>query len=74
MALRTRTTSGPKPNPTLFTKYSSQTRPASNRVVWAVTSRCTARTGLYRYTPASFAKSFPLPIGTTPSATSAPVA
>src|SRR5882762_8502934 len=72
MPLRTRTTSGPKPNPTLFTKYSPHTRPASNRAVWAVTSRRTARTGLCRYTPASFAKSFPLPIGTTPRATSPP--
>src|SRR3989454_5745953 len=64
MAFRTRTTSGPKPKPTLFTKYSPQTSPASNRAVRAVTSRCTARTGLCRYTPASFAKSFPVPIGT----------
>src|SRR2546426_1429087 len=31
---------------------------------------CTARTGLCRYMPASFAKSFPVPIGTTPSARS----
>jgi len=37
-----------------------------------VTSRRTAPTALCRYTPTSFAKSFPLPIGTTPSATSAP--
>src|SRR2546430_8008503 len=73
MAFRTRTTSGPKPKPTLFTKYSPQTSPASNRAVRAVTSRCTARTGLCRYTPASFAKSFPVPIGTTPSATSPPL-
>src|SRR6266550_3593337 len=51
MAFRTRTTSGPKPKPTLFTKYSPQTSPASNRAVRAVTSRCTARTGLCRYTP-----------------------
>ena len=72
MALRTRTTSGPKPNPTLFTKYSPQTSPASNLAVRAVTSRRTARTGLCRYTPTSFAKSLPLPIGTTPSATSPP--
>src|SRR5437867_4087747 len=72
MAFRTRTTSGPKPNPTLLTKYSPQTRPASNLAVCAVTSRRTARTGLCRYTPASLAKSFPLPIGTTPSATSPP--
>src|SRR2546426_12735085 len=54
MAFRTRTTPGPKPKPTLFTKYSPQTSPASNRAVRAVTSRCTARTGLCRYTPASF--------------------
>jgi len=45
---------------------------ASNRATWAVTSRRTAPTALCRYTPTSFAKSFPLPIGTTPSATSAP--
>src|SRR5205809_1312673 len=73
MVLRTRTTSGPKPKPTLFTKYSPQTRPTSNLAVRAVTSRRTARAGLCRYTPASFAKSLPLPIGTTPSATSPPL-
>src|SRR5438034_8542653 len=38
MAFRTRTTSGPKPKPTLFTKYSPQTSPASNRAVRAVRS------------------------------------
>src|SRR5438093_489585 len=31
MPFRTRTTSGPKPNPTLFTKYSPHARPAAPR-------------------------------------------
>src|SRR5690348_3375421 len=72
MPFRTLTTSGPNPNPTLLTKYSPAARPASKVAVWAVTSRCTARIGLCRYTPVSFAKSFPVPIGTTPSAVSPP--
>ena len=72
MALRTRTTSGPKPKPMLFTKYSPRARPTSNATTRAVTSRRTARSGLWRYTPTSLAKSFPVPIGTTPSWTSPP--
>src|SRR2546426_5429927 len=34
MALRTRTTSGPKPSPMVLTKHSSSTCPTSNRRTW----------------------------------------
>jgi len=67
MALRTRTTAGPKPSPMVLTKHSSSTCPTSNRRTWAVARRRTARTGAWPYIPTSFAKSFPVPTGTTPS-------
>src|SRR6266550_3879324 len=43
MAFRVLTTAGPNPNPTLFTNHSSNTRPASKRREWAVTSRAASR-------------------------------
>jgi len=61
---------GPKPKPTLLTNHSPNTRAGIEARELAVTSRATARTGSWPYTPSSFAKSFPDPIGTTPSAAS----
>src|SRR5205814_9483285 len=43
MAFRTRTTSGPKPKPTLFTKYSPQTSPASRSEERRVGKECRGR-------------------------------
>src|SRR5436309_2868390 len=66
IAFRTLTTSGPKPSPMLLTKYSSPTRPTSKRRARAAASCATARSGACRATPTSFAKSLPVPTGTTP--------
>src|SRR5437899_8362562 len=74
MALRARTTAGPKPTPRLLTKRSSPTRPTSNTLASAVTRRPTAVSGEQPSTPTSFAKSLPVPSGTTPSGTPPPEA